>query len=229
MTATPTPLPSKPISAWTVLAPTVIAERPSRRLDRAVEVDALDVAAPGQLTQQPLGHPGGAAAHPRQAAFRAAAVRADGLVGVAVVVELDDDRQVVVVGVDVLAAARRTWLRRPARAGRRWAEASSANPPTARPESRAWRRKRRGPGKVLVRPTPRDYAGGSHARRQRKAAARTVVAITRLVRSGELLSNSSDCRRRAAHRIHRRRWQHPPGSSGPSWNSRARIRPAPRR
>ena len=73
-----------------------------QRLDRAVVVDSLDVAAAGQLTEQPLGHPGRAAAHPRQAAVRPAALRPDRLVGVAVVGELDDDRQIVVVGVDVL-------------------------------------------------------------------------------------------------------------------------------
>ena len=72
-----------------------------QRLDRAVEVDPLDVAAAGQLTEQPLGHPRRAAAHPRQSAIRPAALGANRLVGVAVVGELDDDRQVVVVALDV--------------------------------------------------------------------------------------------------------------------------------
>ena len=72
-----------------------------QRLDRAVEVDPLDVAAAGQLAEQPLGHPRRAAAHPRQPALRTAALGANRLVGVAVVGELDDDRQVVVVALDV--------------------------------------------------------------------------------------------------------------------------------
>ena len=161
-------------------------------LDRAVEVDPLDVAAAGQLTEQPLGHPRRAAAHPRQPALGPVTLGANRLVGVAVVGELDDDRQVVVVALDVAQERVELGFVGPPRPmlplrGRVVGESADGQA-----DEQEWKSKRRGPGKVLVRPAPRAIARGFHAGRQGKAAARTVGAITRLVRSAESLRNSID-------------------------------------
>ena len=173
-----------------------------KRLDRAVEVDSLDVAAAGQLTEQPLRHPRRAAAHPRQPALRPAALGANRVVGVAVVGELDDDRQVVVVALDVAQERVELGLVRPPRPvlplrGRVVGEDADGEADEQDVEEQATRT-----GKVLVRPTPRASRGGLMPVDMRKAAARTVGAITRLVRSAEFLRNSTRSVVSVAHRIH---------------------------